>query len=243
MTAIGDLRALVTGTSSGIGHAVAQRLVHGGAHVHGFDLAPARAEIPGLVAHRGDVSNPDDWGRIIGSMSKDLGGIDALINVAGIDHISPVHETTLDDWNRVLSVNLTASFLGVRAALPELAASRGSIVLVSSVLGVAGRDQYAAYSASKGGLIAFARSLAVEFGPRAIRVNCICPGPIDTPMLDLSDDAQSGSNGLETTKRRTAMGRIGHPDEVASAICYLASREASYITGVVLPVDGGRLAK
>lgn len=240
-----SLRVLVTGTASGIGRAVAQRLTDDGDHVHGIDLNASRLEDSpngSFVAHLGDVTSVEDWERVAKEARSEMGGVDALVNVAGINFTTTVEKTSLEDWQRVLSVNLTSVFIGVKTLLADLRQSQGSIVIVSSVLGVAGRENYAAYSASKGGLIALARSLAVELGSSGVRVNCVCPGPIDTPMLDVSGDG-TAEEELATTERRTVLGRIGRAEEVAGAIRYLLSVDASYVTGAVLPVDGGRLAK
>lgn len=230
--------AVVTGAASGIGAAVCHRLTDEGARVLGVDVAEPETTAATEFLHA-DVAETATWQRVAATTER-LGGADVLVSNAAIVDLAPVHETGDESWDRQLTVNLSAAFRGVRALLPQLRSDvtqsrirKGSVVLVSSVHAHFGLYNRPAYAAAKGGLCSLARQLAAEYGLH-MRVNTVVPGPISTPAWDeVSDADQYRSVG------QTALFRMGSPEEVASCIAFLASEEASYVTGTELVVDGG----
>ncbi|GAB3703275.1 SDR family NAD(P)-dependent oxidoreductase [Nocardiopsis oceani] len=233
--------AVVTGSAQGIGAATAQRLADEGAGVVLADLSPKVEETAERLresggrarAVRADVTDEEDWRRVVAAARENFGPVGVLVSNAYTVEVSPAHETSVGSWERQLSVNLTGAFLGVRACLDDLEANGGSIVVTSSVHAWFGLPGRPAYATTKGGLTALTRQLAVEYGPR-VRVNCVLPGPILTPAWD-----GVGERDREESIEQTAAKRFGDPDEVASVISFLASDEAAYVTGASLPVDGG----
>jgi NAD(P)-dependent dehydrogenase (short-subunit alcohol dehydrogenase family) len=199
----------------------------------------------GLIALRADVADESQVAAAVEVAARRLGRIDAVVNSAGIDCTLPLERLTLSAWSRTLAVNLTGAMLVCRAALPHLrAAGQGSIVNVASAAGLVPLAGRSAYNASKAGLIMFGKTLAQELADDGIRVNAVCPGAIDTPLLHSgyagAGDARTAQTALEAIRARYALGRIGSAAEVAEAILFLASPAASFITGVALAVDGGR---
>ncbi|MBU3063883.1 SDR family oxidoreductase [Nocardia sp. NEAU-G5] len=234
--------AVVTGAASGIGAATAARLAEEGAAVVLADIAERGDDVATGLRAEGyraafvscDVSREDDWTMLAGRVHRLFGPLDVLCSSAFTHRNAAAHELTRQAWDEGLAVNLTPLFLGVRTFLEDLRARRGSVIAISSVhahFGLPGRPGYAA---AKGGLTALVRQLAVEYGPEGIRVNAILPGPILTPAWDGIDDA-----GRRASAAATALERLGDPDEIASAVAFLASSDASYITGAELVVDGG----
>ncbi len=241
---------LVAGGSSGIGKAAAARVAAEGGRVviNGRDavrLEAALAELRPLGVlggAAGDVSREDEVERIVDEALAALGRIDVLVNSAGIDGAGvDALDLAPADWRRVLEVNLTGPFLLARAVARHMAAAGGgAIVNVASLNGLAAEERFADYNASKGGLVMLTRSLALDLVRHNIRVNAVCPGYILTPMTRrYADDPEVGP----ALRAAIPMGRIGAPDEVAGAIAFLASDDASYVTGELLVVDGGRLAR
>jgi meso-butanediol dehydrogenase / (S,S)-butanediol dehydrogenase / diacetyl reductase len=225
--------ALVTGAASGIGAAVARRLSADGAHVVGVDL------VAGDGVRRCDVTSTEEVAAVAASLER----LDVLVNVAGIPQFGRVEQISDEEWERVLAVDLTGAFKVVRATLPLLRASRGCIVNLASIAGIQGQAYTAAYSAAKGGLVSFTRSLAVELAPDGVRASCVCPAGVDTPLLaqaQFPDDADARLIDRLTGPLDGAV--LASPDAVADAVAWLISPAAATVTGIALPMDGGRSA-
>ena len=232
-------RAFVTGGASGIGAAIARRLVAEGAHVVIADLATESAndladEIGAAAVHL-DVTDAAQ----VSAVMQANGPFQILVNNAGLDQHAFFTDTTLADWRRLLAVNLESVFATTLAALPAMQAARfGRIINIASEAGRMGSRGGSVYAAAKGGVIAFTRSIARENGRLGVTANVIAPGPIDTPMLRTAVE-QGGEALLKAMTSATLAGRLGTPDEVAAAVAFLASDAAGFITGEVLGVSGG----
>ena len=245
-----DKAALVTGAASGIGRASALRLAAEGARVWLADIdAGALAATAEAVRAAGgtaatgvlDVRDPAACRAAVDAAVASLGRLDALCNVAGIGVYDHATHISVDDWNRVIAVNLSGTFFMSQAALPHLLETKGNIVNLASSAGVTGVAYASAYCASKGGVVLLTRSLAVEFAHRGVRVNCVCPGGVDTP-LTRAFRAPADSR-LELLARMSSLsGRMAKAEEIAAAVAYLASDEARYVTGAVFSIDGGQTA-
>ena len=245
--------AVITGATSGLGRAGALRFAEEGAKV----VASSRRESEGeqvvreigeaggeAIFVRTDVANPSDVEALIAAAQERFGSVHILYASAGIMPTGTAPDTSEQDWRRVIDVNLGGSFWLAKFGIPALErAGGGSIVLTASELGLVGASRAAAYCASKGGVINLVRALAIDCGPLGIRVNCLCPGPIETPML--RDWFNAEPNPAEAERIQTdpvLLGRIGRPQEIAEAALYLASDASSYSTGSVVVVDGGATA-
>ena len=233
--------AFVTGVASGIGRAVATRLQAGGDTVVGFDRVddgPAGVEV--VV---GDVTERSSVDGAVAAVAERHGQLDVVVNVAGVAQIGRIEDIDDDEWRRVLDVNLTGPFLVCRAAVPHLRASRGCIVNIASIAGLEGQAYTAAYSASKGGVVLLTRSLAVELALDGVRVNCVCPAGVDTPlMLEVATRMPADLDPRLVDRLQMLMPGFIAADEVAGAVAYLASDDARTITGHALTIDGGRSA-
>jgi len=246
------LRALVTGAASGIGRATAVRLASEGATVACLDrdeagLAAVVGEIaasgvPGSArAHVCDLLARDTVQPAVRAAIAALGGLDVLCNIAGIGGLRLDHEQTLDDWDRILGVNLTGTWLVTQAALPALLESKGAIVNTASTAATDATPYSSAYAASKGGVVALTRSLAVSHARAGLRVNGVAPGPIDTPIA-LQYIPPEGADLALIGSLILPFGEVGRPEEVAAVIAFLASRDASHVNGQIVRIDGGKRA-
>jgi 2-hydroxycyclohexanecarboxyl-CoA dehydrogenase len=234
-------RALVTGGASGIGAAIATRLAAEGAEVWVGDIDTESAErVAGEIAGHAlelDVTEIESARAAVAA----VGAPDILVNNAGTDEFGFFTQTTPEQWRRVLAVNLDGVLNCTHAALPAMQeAGYGRIVSISSEAGRVGSKGSAVYSAAKGGIVAFTKAIARENARYGITANSIAPGPIETPLLMQAEEfGEIGRRIIETMKESTQMKRLGHPDEVAAAAAFLASDDASYITGETLGVSGG----
>jgi len=234
------LRALVTGGASGIGLATARLLASLGAEVAVLDLDPAGAEPP-LLGLRADVGDDASVRSAVARAAEALGGLDILINNAGIGAAGTVEDNPDEQWHRVLDINVLGMVRTTRAALPHLRASQhAAIVNTCSIAATAGLPQRALYSASKGAVLALTLAMAADHVREGIRVNCVNPGTADTPwvgrLLDAATDPEAERAALNA---RQPMGRLVSADEVAAAIAYLAGPASASVTGTSLAVDGG----
>ena len=240
MTRFDGKIALVTGGRSGIGQAIARRLAAEGARVFTAQRS-ADDEFESLTADFNDPTCPD---QVVGDVVNHAGRLDVLVNNAGMMQESSVEDMSLDDWQRNLTVNLTAPFLMIRAALPHLRKTRGSIVNTGSIEGLGSNPGHAAYCASKAGLHGLTRAVAVDHGHEGIRCNAVAPGWIDTDLnLEFIDSMPDPDAFREEIGRIHPVARTGKPEEVAALVAFLAAEESGFITGQIYTVDGGRMAK
>ncbi|MGE3911017.1 MAG: SDR family NAD(P)-dependent oxidoreductase [Chloroflexota bacterium] len=246
--------ALVTGGGSGIGRAICQRFAREGARVAVADWrADSAWETVGQIVAAGgqalgtsgDVAVPDDCERMASEAVRAFGKLDILVANAGQELVATATETTPDQWQRILGTNLSGCFMMARAVIPRMqAAGGGSIVLTASQLAFVAAERFAAYAASKGGVLNLARALALDHARDNIRVNALCPGAVETPLLLRQFEGQDGPQGsLSDLAALHPLGRLGQPQEIAAAALFLASDEASFVTGSALVVDGGYLAR
>ncbi len=224
---------VITGAARGIGAATASIFLQRGWKVHGLDRRIP--SIAGMIGHECDVTDE----RRLSSLAESIGAIDALVPAAGINlrpHDNAAEKLTLEAWDRTIAINLTGVMLTVRAFRPKMRAD-GAIVLVSSVAALRAMPHSDAYTASKGAVVALTRSWAVDYSRDGIRVNCVAPGPTDTDMMSGARDGYAVERQVQLPQQRMATA-----DEVAQVICFFASDHASYVSGAVVPVDGGATA-
>jgi NAD(P)-dependent dehydrogenase (short-subunit alcohol dehydrogenase family) len=238
--------ALVTGSGSGIGLATAKRFLSEGATV--VAAVATEEQLTPVTQFDGqllDVRKPDDWDRVTGYAEATYGGLDILVNNAGVHRVANVEETTKEVWHTVSEVNLYGTLLGCQKAIPLLRRrGGGAIVNLSSFAALRGVPRQVAYATTKGGILSMTLALAVDHVHEGIRVNCVCPGATQTPIIDALAAANSDpSNFKSELAAKSPMGTMASPDEVAAAIAYLASDDASHTTGIALPVDGGRTGR
>ena len=247
-----DKVAIITGAKSGIGFAAALRLAAEGAKVVVADVRATQEEAQEIVRRGGDalsvqvdVSSELQVSALISRTVAAYGRLDVLVNNAGVELAKKVTETSEAEWDRLMGVNLKGVFLCSKAAIPEMKRTGGgAIVNVASELGVVGGSEIAAYCASKGGVVQLTKAMAIDHAADGIRVNCVCPGPVSTPLLEA---IVAASSDPEEERRRivdkTLLGRLGQPEEIANVVAFLASGESSYMTGSVVLVDGGWTAQ
>lgn len=234
--------ALITGGSSGIGEATARAFTRAGASVIILSIDPDRAEVlagelAGARAVTCDVTDEPAVAKVIAG----IGHLDILVNSAGIGLVGGIEETSSEDFQRLMRVNVEGTYLVTKAALPLIKASRGSIINIGSVAGLIGVKKRFAYCATKGAVIAMTKQLAVDY-PTEFRVNCICPGTIDTPFVEgyLEKYHKHEKEKVRADLRaRQPIGRLGRPEEVADLAVYLASDESGFMNGSTLTIDGG----
>ncbi len=248
--------ALVSGAAGAIGVATVGRLAEEGASIVAADLrgtavgdAVAAATRAGgkAVAIEADVTSSADWDRAVAEAVDRFGGLDLLVNNAGIEgEVAPITEYNDAIFRKVLEINVTGVFLGMRAAAPRLVDRGGSIVNISSIAGLTGTPGTAAYTASKHAVIGLTRTSALELGPQGVRVNAVCPAPVEGRMMR-SLESGMAPDDPEALRRMIAannpLGRYGEPADVAAIIAFLASDDAAYLNGAALPVDGGTTAR
>lgn len=244
--------AIITGAGSGIGKATARLFLREGAAVVAACYEPGDSEaleseaqgLPGSLATlQADVTSDGDAQRLVRAAVERFGGLDILVNCAGIAWSASATETSEEQWEHVLDVNLKGVFLCSKHAVAEMLARRGgSIVNVASINAIRGNHRLVAYSASKGGVVGLTLAMALDHAADNIRVNCVCPAAIEgTRMMQRALDAAADAEQMRRyLLAKHPLGRCGRPEEVAYAILFLASDESSFITGVTLPIDGGR---
>ena len=248
-----DRVAIVTGATSGIGEAAARLYAEEGAKVvvSGRDEARGRRVIDAIaqaggtaIFVRSDVTGAADCERLVADTLKTFGGLDVLFHNAGVFHPHNAIDCTEEEWDATLDSSLKGAWLMRKYALPTMIAQRrGAIILQASGWGIQGGDQAVAYCAAKGGVVVMTKALAIDHGPQGIRVNCLCPGDVDTPMLAADAEARrmSYADYMKGAANRP-LGRVGTVEELARAALFLASDDSSFMTGAALVVDGGGIA-
>ncbi len=242
--------ALITGAASGIGAATATRFAAEGARIAGLDVAkPGEDAWAGVTANapdaaflEADVRDSAAVEAAVADVVGRFGRIDVLVNAAGVIGLGPAHLLPIEEFERVVDINLKGSFIVAKHVLPGmLERHSGSIIHVASVEGLVGLGGHVAYNASKGGVVLMTKSMAIDYSPEGIRVNCICPGGVETPMTAMVNTEELKALGDELRKIHL-LGRFAQPEEIAASALFLASDDASFVTGSSLVVDGGYTA-
>lgn len=235
--------AVITGGASGIGLATARRLHGEGAAVVIADLSDEAGEAVArelgerCVYQHADVADYDQVAALMARAVQAFGGLDIVFNNAGVGSFAATPDLTVEEWRRVIDIDLSGVFYGCKAAIPHLRArGGGAIVNTASISGMGGDFSFAAYNAAKGGVINFTRAVAIDHAREGIRVNAVCPGPVDTPIIAGIDQFQGVR---QVWNEAVPMGRFARPEEIAAVVAFLACDDASYLTGAIVPVDGG----
>lgn len=247
---LADKVAVITGAGSGIGRASALRFAREGARVmvvdwHGDDAQATvdaiRAEGGVAAAHTVDVSQEEEMAQLVARVIATEGRIDVLFNNAAVQVFGTIPETIPADWHRVMDINLKAIYLGCRFVIPHMEQQGGgSVISTSSVLGLVGDPMLPAYGATKGAIIAMTKAMAQAHGPQGVRVNCICPGDVATPLvMEYFEQQADPVAARREVEGHYALRRIAEPDDIARAALFLAADDSSFVTGTALVVDGG----
>lgn len=230
-------RVLVTGAAGGIGAAVVERLAAEGSLVAASDLCEPEGLDSGIVGLGGDVTDPADAERLVSGAREALGGLDALVLAAGIHYSGPTHETSVEDFDRVIDVSLGGTWLCCRAALPGLLEQgHGWIVTFGSTAAIVGAPRLAAYSAAKGAVLNFTKSIGAEYAREGLHINCLCPGATETPLLERLMAERPDAQHFRDAH---PIGRFATTEEIAGVAAYLVSDEASFFVGSAVVCDGG----
>lgn len=231
--------AIVTGADQGIGLAIAKQFAKLGATVYAFDINKNANYGEGISFIKNDVTKEEDWKAGVQQVLKEQGRIDILVNNAGVIAYTPIHEIELEEWNRLIAVDQTGVLLGMKHVIPQMMKQEnGSIINISSIWGSVGAANVVAYNAAKGAVVLMTKNAAITYAKNGIRVNSVHPGFINTPLTESQDSVLN-----DVVIAATPIGRGGEPDEVASGVVFLASDQASYITGSELVIDGGYTAQ
>lgn len=248
-----DKVAIITGAGSGIGYATALRFAAEAARLVLADIIDVSQQAKAIATNsacevvfiRADISSEREVNTLIEMAIAQYGRLDILVNNAGIELAKRITETAETEWDRLMSVNLKGVFLCSKAAIPAMRRNGGGVIVnVASELGLVGGSEIAAYCASKGGVVQLTRAMAIDHAGENIRINCVCPGPIETPLLErIIASAADPEKERQSNIDRTLLKRLGRPEEIADVILFLASECSSYMTGSVVVADGGLTAQ